>query len=215
MYECLQKEKKIVKIIPKELLGIPFKSITIPIKDNLGKVVGTISIGRSLKRQNRQLELTQSVATTLEEITESLDEISSGADNIAASTQEIVDQGKSTIESVRSTDKILQYIKKISDQANMLGLNASIEAARAGEQGRGFAVVADEIRKLSVETKNSVGEINQIINTIKDKVEKMVTLVNETVNTTRVQAESTQQILEALQEVNSATLNLSEIAKDL
>lgn len=215
MYECIKTGKRIVQLIPKEILGIPFKSITVPIKNEEGYTVGSISIGRSLKTQNRHMELTQNVAAALEEITASIDEISGGADQIASSVENVRLHGEKTNEQVAATDKILQYIKNISDQTNMLGLNAAIEAARAGEHGRGFSVVAEEIRKLSQETKTSVGSINEVLQSIKDSVAKTAQLLQETRSITSTQAESTQQIVGALQELNSTSQMLAEMAKDL
>ncbi|GAB6088137.1 methyl-accepting chemotaxis protein [Alkaliphilus crotonatoxidans] len=215
MFECIKTGNRIIQVIPKEAFGIPFKSVTVPIQNEAGSTVGSISIGRSLKNQNRHMELTQNVAAALEEITASIDEISGGADRIAASMENVQLHGDKTNEQVAATDKILQYIKNISDQTNMLGLNAAIEAARAGEHGRGFSVVAEEIRKLSQETKTSVGSINEVLQSIKDSVAKTAQLLQDTRSITQNQVESTQQIVGALQELNATSQLLAQMAKDL
>ncbi len=75
-----------------------------------------------------------------------------------------------TISHVKETDQIIKFINKITQQTNILGLNASIEAARAGEHGRGFAIVAKEVQKLATNSEDFTQKIAEILGKISEEV---------------------------------------------
>ena len=104
--------------------------------------------------------------------TEQMRAIASSAEGAASSIGEL---GNETAQ----ITSIVNTIREIADQTNLLALNAAIEAARAGEHGRGFAVVADEVRKLAERTSNATREITSMIATVQDGTRNAITSVEE------------------------------------
>lgn len=104
------------------------------------------------------------------DFSQAMREIESLADNVSNSGLVI----QELVEETTNIASVLDVIKGIAEQTNLLALNAAIEAARAGEQGRGFAVVADEVRTLASKTQQSTGDINNMIENLRNGVNKAV-----------------------------------------
>ena len=110
-----------------------------------------------------------------------------------------------------SIGQVLDVIRGISEQTNLLALNAAIEAARAGEQGRGFAVVADEVRTLASRTQTSTVEIQEMIERLQKGSDKAVTVMDEGIETVGVSVKQATQTGDSLKTITDAVNNISDI----
>lgn len=111
-------------------------------------------------------------------------------------------------EDSRRISTVLEVIRSIAEQTNLLALNAAIEAARAGEQGRGFAVVADEVRTLAKRTADSTAEINQIIAKVQRGTQDAVQAIG---SSQQLSQQSIEQVTVAGRKLQSITSSISQI----
>lgn len=183
------------------------------------------------------------VVTAVNELTMAIQEVSRNTSNTAQNTRDAanttedgqnriqvavsqvksladrVTQAAETMASLESEAKqvtsVIDVIRGVAEQTNLLALNAAIEAARAGEQGRGFAVVADEVRTLASRTQQSTGDIQGMLGQLQKGVQQAVASMNASANMTIDAVMSANQAGESLAGIGSAVREISDMTMQI
>jgi methyl-accepting chemotaxis protein len=213
-YKVLQSGERTVALVSKERsqFPIPYTAISSPIRDD-DKLVGVITIVISTEKYNAQLEIGKEILSSVEEIYAFAENLSSQSQELFA-TAKTMDAETSHVENdILHVSDMTVAIKKISQQSNILGINASIEAARAGENGRGFGVVAEEIRKLAEHTKKSAITIEQDVFEVQSSVNRLVESVSQLAVVSEAQAQRVTELTRALNEISHMAERLVKLGK--
>ncbi|MES9848328.1 MAG: methyl-accepting chemotaxis protein, partial [Candidatus Thiodiazotropha sp.] len=170
-------------------------------------------------------EVAQNTTQTAEAARQADQQANSGRDVVNAVTSSIdslaseVGRAVETVQHVEQDSErigsVLDVIRGIADQTNLLALNAAIEAARAGEQGRGFAVVADEVRTLAKRTQDSTEEIQEMIESLQTGVRETVTVMETSQQQAAESVDQAGRAHEALEEITRVVDTISQMSSQI
>lgn len=178
-----------------------------PLQQMAAKIIER-EIDESIILNNKQ-ETINKVSAEIQEVLSIIKQISDSAENIESSSGNIQSIAKRLEEEIANINKVLDFIKSIAQQTNLLGLNASIEAARAGEYGKGFSVVAGEIRKLSSNSTSSLKDIQETLNEIKGFIFDISSRVDENLSKTNEQVKGIGQVEKNISSIQEQIITIS------
>lgn len=156
--------------------------------------------------------VTEVLNDSLHQISATMQELAASATSVSENQASLNGEIKNVDSMTEQINEVMELIKEIADETRLLGLNAAIEAARAGDAGLGFGVVAQEIRKLSDDSKQTVGKIKEFTTLIRKSVDSTVSMGNETLSTVEQQAAAIEEVTSSVEEITSISEELHQLA---
>ncbi|MFY3790227.1 methyl-accepting chemotaxis protein [Ureibacillus sp. MALMAid1270] len=215
MAKVMKNNKEETFLIPQEVLGVAINTRIVPIRDENDQVIGTIAVATNLHNQYKLRHVAEQFSASSEEISASTEELSVAATDLSTYMEKLKESQEDMTKQFDNTTKILEMINSVAKNTRILGFNAGIEAARSGEYGRGFSVVAKEITKLADQSAESVKEIRQLLDGLKDKVRDVASIIKESVDIAENQSSSIEEISKNLQHLAQVLEDIEELAKKL
>lgn len=215
VHRAMAEKRDIFMKVDKAARGLPYVGCATPLAGEGGEVIGAIAISMPVDKYEKTTNMADELNTQLRSIADTCERVSAQAEEIAAISKELLNKTRASQDQAKGSEQVLQLLRGIVNQTNLLGLNASIEAARVGAYGRGFHVVAGEIRKLAANGADSVKNVVDIVGIIQDNSDEIaseVLAVEQSV--AQIAAEMTG-LAAITQQVSALAAELDSLANEL
>ncbi len=201
--------------IPAEVYGDPVISTCVPIYGTDNEVVGVFAIAYTLENEKKLELFTDEINAISDHLMDMVQSVAAQSEELSATSSQILDNTRKAVTESQEVNKVTGFIREISEQTNLLGLNAAIEAARVGEQGAGFGVVAKEVRKLSVNTKEATHNIEKSLSDVQNSIKQMEHEIEAISASSHAQAELVNEFSAVIERLNKASNEMTTFIQSI
>ncbi len=197
-----------VNRVPASAYGFELDATSVPLKDSKGNIVGAIASAYTLQHNTFMANVTVDIESISRQLSDMVQLLAAQSQQLSATASQIQANTGKAVENSKEVNQVTGFIREISEQTNLLGLNAAIEAARVGEAGAGFGVVASEVRKLSVDTKNATQNIESSLGSVQQSILQMEREISAVADSSTEQARLVNEFSEMVDKLNSVSHDL-------
>ncbi|WP_429350252.1 methyl-accepting chemotaxis protein [Paenibacillus sp. 4624] len=201
--------------LPKEIYGIELDTLNVPIFDDHNNVVAVFCVSYDQSNQNQLEDIVQENQDINANLVDMVQHVAAHAEELQATSEQILENTRLAVQNSSQINKVAGFIREISEQTNLLGLNAAIEAARVGEAGAGFGVVASEVRKLSVDAKQATTDIDASLKEVQQVIQQMEVEVSQIAASSQEQATLVASFTDVIEKLNDTGTRMKALSEQL
>ncbi|MDT0126113.1 methyl-accepting chemotaxis protein [Paenibacillus sp. RRE4] len=201
--------------LPKEVFGVELDTLNVPIFDDNNNVVAVFCVSYDQSNQNQLEDIIQENQDINANLVDMVQHVAAHAEELQATSEQILENTRLAVQNSSQINKVAGFIREISEQTNLLGLNAAIEAARVGEAGAGFGVVASEVRKLSVDAKQATTDIDASLKDVQQVIQQMEVEVSQIAASSQEQANLVASFTDVIEKLNDTGARMKALSEQL